>query len=96
LPGLIEKLRFFEHIDHNPLLAMLANWIDDQPLGLIRKWLKAGIMETDGQIVHPAMGTPQGGTVSPILANVYGRLFGRKGNVLRMTNDTPSWWEFVS
>jgi hypothetical protein len=30
------------------------------------------------------------------LANVYGRLFGRKGNVLRMTNDTPSWWEFVS
>jgi hypothetical protein len=36
------------------------------------------------------------GAVSPILANVYGRLFGRKGNVLRMTNDTPSWWEFVS
>ncbi len=89
-------MQSFEHIDHDPLLAMLANWIDDQPLGLIRKWLKAGIMEADGQIVHPAAGTLQGGTVSPILANVYGRLFGRKGNVLRMTNDTPSWWEFVS
>lgn len=89
-------MQSFEHIDHDPLLAMLANWIDDQPLGLIRKWLKAGIMETDGQIVHPATGTPQGGTISPILANVYGRLFGRKGNGLRMTNDTPSWWEFVS
>lgn len=89
-------MQSFEHIDHDPLLAMLANWIDDQPLGLIRKWLKAGIMEADGQIVHPVTGTPQGGTVSPILANVYGRLFGRKGNVLRMTNDTPSWWEFVS
>ena len=51
-------MQSFEHIDHDPLLAMLANWIDDQPLGLIRKWLKAGIMETDGQIVHPATGTP--------------------------------------
>ena len=60
-------MQSFEHIDHDPLLAMLANWIDDQPLGLIRKWLKAGIMETDGQIVHPATGTPQGGTVSPNL-----------------------------
>ena len=69
-------MQSFEHIDHDPLLAMLANWIDDQPLGLIRKWLKAGIMEADGQIVHPVTGTPQGGTVSPILANVYGRLFG--------------------
>ena len=69
-------MQSFEHIDHNLLLAMLANRIDDQPLGLIRKWLKAGIMETDGQIVHPATGIPQGGTVSPILANIYGRLFG--------------------
>jgi RNA-directed DNA polymerase len=63
---------FFEHIDHDLLLAMLAERIDDQPfLGLIRKWLKAGILETDGQGMHPATGTPQGGTVSPILANVY-------------------------
>ena len=51
---------------------MLAERIDDRPfLGLIRKWLKAGILETDGQVVHPVTGTPQGGAVSSVLANVY-------------------------
>jgi RNA-directed DNA polymerase len=51
---------------------MLMERIDDRPfLGLIRKWLKAGILETDGQMVHPVMGTPQGGAVSSVLANVY-------------------------
>jgi len=38
---------------------------------LIRTWLKARILDTDGQVVHPETGTPQGGTVSPVLANVY-------------------------
>lgn len=38
---------------------------------LIKKWLKAGILDTDGQVIHPVTGTPQGGIVSPILANVY-------------------------
>jgi hypothetical protein len=33
--------------------------------------LKAGILETDGQVLHPLMGVPQGGSVSPILANIY-------------------------
>lgn len=51
---------------------MLQQRIDDRAfLNLIRKWLKAGIMETDGSIVHPETGTPQGGIVSPVLANVY-------------------------
>jgi len=40
-------------------------------LNLIRKWLKAGILDTDGRVIHPGAGTPQGGIVSPILANVY-------------------------
>ena len=40
-------------------------------LNLIRKWLKAGILEPDGTIGHPETGTPQGGIVSPVLANVY-------------------------
>ncbi len=47
---------------------MLEERIDDGPfLRLIRKWLKAGILETDGQVTHPVTGTPQGGVVSPIL-----------------------------
>jgi hypothetical protein len=53
-------------------MGMLDMRIDDKPfLKLIHKWLKAGILETDGQVVHPLMGTPQGGSVSPILANIY-------------------------
>ncbi len=63
---------FFDHMDHDWLLEMLEQRIDDRAfLGLIRKWLKAGILETDGEVIHPETGTPQGGIVSPILANVY-------------------------
>lgn len=62
---------FFDHMDHDWLLRMLSLRIDDRAfLGLIRKWLKAGILETDGQVIHPETGTPQGGIVSPVLANV--------------------------
>jgi group II intron reverse transcriptase/maturase len=63
---------FFDHMDHDWLLKMLSLRISDRAfLNLIRKWLKAGILEKDGSIVHPATGTPQGGIVSPVLANVY-------------------------
>jgi group II intron reverse transcriptase/maturase len=63
---------FYDNIDHGWLMRMLRGRIDDAAfLNLIRKWLKAGILETDGKIVHPETGTPQGGVVSPILANVY-------------------------
>jgi len=59
-------------MDHAWLLDMLRVRIDDRAfLKLIRKWLKAGVLETDGQVIHPETGTPQGGTVSPVLANVY-------------------------
>ena len=63
---------FFDHMDHDWLLKMLKLRIDDRAfLNLIRKWLKAGILDTDGQVIHPDTGTPQGGIVSPVLANVY-------------------------
>src|SRR2546430_644859 len=63
---------FFDNIDQDWLLKMLAQRIDDQAfLHLIRKWLKAGILDTDGKILDPETGTPQGGVISPILANVY-------------------------
>jgi RNA-directed DNA polymerase len=63
---------FFDHLDHDKLLEMLSVRIDDRAfLGLIRKWLKAGILEPDGHVVDPDTGTPQGGIVSPVLANVY-------------------------
>ena len=63
---------YFDKIDHDWLLRMLSLRIDDKAfLNLIRKWLKAGILDTDGKIIHPETGTPQGGIVSPVLANVY-------------------------
>ncbi len=63
---------FFDHIDHQWLIRMLELRIDDGAfLGLIKKWLKAGILLPEGMVEHPEAGTPQGGLVSPILANVY-------------------------
>lgn len=51
---------------------MLGERIDDAAfLNLVRKWLEAEILDTDGKILHPDTGTPQGGIVSPVLANVY-------------------------
>ena len=63
---------YFDNIDHEMLVEMLEERIDDRALiRLIEKWLKAGILDTDGKVIHPVTGTPQGGIVSPILANVY-------------------------
>jgi group II intron reverse transcriptase/maturase len=63
---------FFTNIDHGWLLKMVAERVDDKPfLGLIDSWLKAGILEQDGTVCHPHTGTPQGGVISPILANIY-------------------------
>ena len=63
---------FFDHMDHDWLLRMLKERIDDAAfLNLIRKWLKAGILDTDGKVINPETGTPQGGIVSPVLANIY-------------------------
>ena len=50
---------FFDHMNHDWLLKMLSLRIDDRAfLNLIRKWLKAGILETDGTITNPYTGTP--------------------------------------
>lgn len=63
---------FFDNINHEWLLKMLAERVDDKSfLWLIEKWLKAGVLDTDGKVLHPETGTPQGGIVSPILANIY-------------------------
>ena len=63
---------FFDHLDHDKLLEMLRLRIDDRAfVKLIAKWLKAGILEPDGEVHYPESGTPQGGSVSPVLANVY-------------------------
>lgn len=63
---------YFDNINHGWLMKMLEHRIDDKPfLRLIRKWLKAGVLETDGKVIHPVTGSPQGGIISPILSNIY-------------------------
>jgi len=63
---------FFDNMDHEWLIKMLEQRIDDRRfLGLIRKWLKAGILEEGRQVIYPVTGTPQGGVVSAVLANIY-------------------------
>ena len=62
---------FFDPIDHARLLEMLRVRIEDRPcLRRIKKWVKAGVLDTDGQGLHPVTGLPQGGIVSPLLAHI--------------------------
>lgn len=65
----IEK--FFDSVDHAKLRGVLSQRVRDGVLTrLIGKWLNAGVME-EGMVRHPEAGTPQGGVISPILANIY-------------------------
>lgn len=63
---------YFESINHEWMVRMLQQRIHDKALiRLIKKWLKAGVLEPDGTVIHPITGTPQGGIISPMLANIY-------------------------
>jgi len=62
---------FFDTLDHGKLRTMLQQRVRDGVLTrLIGKWLNAGVMEA-GQLWHSDLGTPQGGVISPLLANIY-------------------------
>ncbi|MBC8426369.1 transposase, partial [bacterium] len=63
--------KFFDHLDHGHLRDFLDRRVRDGVLRrAIDKWLKAGVLE-DGCVTHPDSGTPQGGVISPLLANIY-------------------------
>ncbi len=63
---------FFTNLDHDWMVTMLSERVKDRPfVRLIQKWMKAGVLEEDGTVLHPATGTPQGGIISPVLSNIY-------------------------
>lgn len=62
---------FFDHVDHHWMMESLDQRIADPNFkSLIYKFLKAGVME-EGKYIKTIKGTPQGGIISPILANIY-------------------------
>src|SRR5882724_4557550 len=62
---------FFDGLNHEWLIKFIEHRIADQRVvRLIRKWLKAGVLE-EGQWMCSEEGTPQGGSASPLLANIY-------------------------
>jgi group II intron reverse transcriptase/maturase len=62
---------FFDTLDHGQLRSFLSQRVRDGVLRrMIDKWLKAGVLE-EKTLSYPELGTPQGGVVSPILANIY-------------------------
>ena len=62
---------FFDTLDHQHLQQLVRRRVSDGVLlRLIGKWLNAGVQEA-GTVSHPEAGTPQGGVISPLLANIY-------------------------
>lgn len=67
----IDVRKFFDSMDHRHIRTILRKRVlDGVLLRLIDKWLHAGVLE-NGNIMFPDSGSPQGGVVSPIIANIY-------------------------
>ena len=72
----IEK--FFDKVNHDKLISLIRNLVNEKEvLHLIRSFLKAGVLE-EGKIIKSDLGTPQGGCISPVLANIYLDLFDKE------------------
>ena len=62
---------YFDSIPHDLLVSYIGRRVSDPKIiRLIRRWLKAGVLE-NGKLTHSVEGTPQGASISPLLANIY-------------------------
>jgi group II intron reverse transcriptase/maturase len=63
---------FFDTIDHELLMKAVGHYCKDKwVLMYVERWLKAGLVQTNGNFVATSTGTPQGGVISPLLANLF-------------------------
>lgn len=63
---------FFDDIDHEKLLKALGKHVEEKwMLRYIERWLKASLCTREGEVLERTKGTPQGGVISPLLANLY-------------------------
>jgi group II intron reverse transcriptase/maturase len=63
---------FFDNLDHGIMMRLLEQHTNERwVLMYIERWLKAGVEQADGSLVARIKGTPQGGVISPLLANIY-------------------------
>ncbi len=66
-----DMAKFFDTIEHDWLMKFVEHRVADaRVVRLIKKWLRAGMLE-DGQVWQSELGTVQGGSISPLLANIY-------------------------
>ena len=88
----LDLTKYFDTLNHDLLMNMLREQIQDKRvIDLIKKYLKSGVME-NGVVVKTEEGSPQGGNLSPLLANVYLNRFdhefeGRGVRVIRYADD---------
>jgi RNA-directed DNA polymerase len=63
---------FFDNIDHELLMKVVSHYCSDKwILMYVERWLKAGVVQQDGNFTLSLSGTPQGGVISPLLANLF-------------------------
>ncbi len=63
---------FFDEIDHDLMLKALGHFTKERHIHLyVKRWLEASVQKKDGEIYPRSKGTPQGGVISPLLANIF-------------------------